>query len=250
MAYVALTDTETNAGKPIRQALKKKIRDNFIDHESRIVKVENESRLFEHFNFADSGTPITVPTNFTVLGNTGDGDISYPAFSVIRLNHSSGAGIIVQSKRNFRFDAVTLPIKLIVRAKKLVDVAFFIGMRPYYSGLLNPGLTDGNGIWLERVDASNWRFVSYNGSRNNGSNFTKPTDGNWFEVEIEFTNTPSNQALCRVDGVLKETLTTQLPTTTILHGNFHSAGSGSTPGTNVMDVDRFDYSVTSQINAA
>ena len=252
--FVQLTTAETAAKAKIRQALMRKIKDNLDNLNGRATQVDQLARVFDHFNFADAGAPITLPQDFTLYAGA-DGDISYPAFSVLRFNNSSTASMLVQTKRNYRFDSVTLPIRLIVRAKKLIDVGFSIGIRPYYStsltsNLSTSGLTDGNGIWLERVDSSNWRFVSYNGSRNNGANFAKPTDGNWFVVEIEFTNDPSNQALCRIDGVLKETLSTQLPTTSILHGFIDSVGSGSSPGSNVMDFDSFDYSIVAQLDAA
>src|SRR6185436_17736051 len=96
----------------------------------------------------------------------------------------------------------------------------------------DPSVTDSKGIWVERVDATNWRFVSFDSSRNNGSSFAKPTPGTWWTIDVIFTDDPRNRALCYINGVLKETFTSNLPTADSLHYYF---GHASTAGD--MDID-------------
>ncbi len=102
-----------------------------------------------------------------------------------------------------------------------------------------------DGIYIQRVDSSNWRFVSErSGSRTNGPTFTKPGNSTWFDVEIEFTDTPFNKALCRVDtggGLIQRAdLQADLPTTTPL---FHMFGVDHqvVAAHSWFDVDHAEY---------
>jgi hypothetical protein len=55
MAYSALTDAETNAGEPGTQSLFKKIKDDLIDHESRIVTAEGANAQLFPIEFEVNG---------------------------------------------------------------------------------------------------------------------------------------------------------------------------------------------------
>jgi hypothetical protein len=55
MAYSALTDAETNAGEPGTQSLFKKIKDDLIDHESRILTAEGANAQLFPIEFAVEG---------------------------------------------------------------------------------------------------------------------------------------------------------------------------------------------------
>jgi hypothetical protein len=116
------------------------------------------------------------------------------------------------------------------------DLEFHIGARAFQNA--NP-TTDLPGVWLERVDGSNWRFVSYDTARNNGASFTRITNGNWFKLTIEFTDSPSDRAICSIDDVVKSTLTTQLPTDDILHAAL--AIGGTAVGNGLFDIDFADF---------
>lgn len=233
--YTEFTLAQTAFKFGVGQDWTRQLRDNFINHEDRIKGIEFNSLVFDHFNLDNSEE--LLPEAWLKLGNVAAGDQTYPAFSVLRLRKDTGLVIGFVSKRNFRFDEVTLPLIFKTRIKKLVDVDIRIGLRLFFQG--TTGLpADAAGIWLERVDATDFRFVSFDTSRQNGVPFAKPTDNVWFDMEIEFTDMPSNKALCRIDGTLKETILLQLPTTKILHGLMVTAGSGGAPGVNVLDIDR------------
>lgn len=45
MSYVELTDEEIATGKPVANTLTEKIKDNFIDHESRIIGIETGTNI-------------------------------------------------------------------------------------------------------------------------------------------------------------------------------------------------------------
>lgn len=236
MAYSALTEDETNAKAKLRQAFFKKLKDNDVDHKARIDRIYQGMRFFDHFNWrtdvADRSWG-TAPWNLgtgTGDGSGGRGWVQYnglndghdanfnparPAFSVARIiNGTAGSSWCVNfTEFALRFDAITAPLILEARVKLSADGAPFLGLREMRDE--NPGGNDRAGIWVERVDGTNWRAVSYNGSRNNGLNWAKPSVGTWFVLRIEWT---SGQAIIKIDGATKDTLTTQLPTTTTLHG--------------------------------
>jgi len=234
--FVEFTDAETNTKAFFRQAYEKKMKDNFTNLNARVVG--RDPRVFEHFN------RIGLSEEFVNLGVFQAG----PYSTVTPYGHgdSGGQNIGIHTNRLFQFDGETRPLIVKGRIKKLLDVAQRLGLQE--NNLASP-FTDVKGIWLERLDASNWRFVSYDTARNNGTSFTKPSDNTWFEVSIEFTGTPSNQALCRLDGVLKETLTTQLPTAVPLFGLFMFKGSGASPGNAVSRIDRIEYSAFAFLDA-
>lgn len=66
MAYSAITSTEVQVGKPVTSSLFTKVKDNFDDHESRILAVEAVTSQVVIFNF-----PIlTAVTASTLTGVT------------------------------------------------------------------------------------------------------------------------------------------------------------------------------------
>jgi hypothetical protein len=98
---------------------------------------------------------------------------------------------------------------------------------------------------MER-NGSNWRFVSKDsGGTTNGSDFTPVTAGNWFDVEIKFEDSPGNQARCFVDGVLKSTLTTNLPTGEVLYGLVKGGNPAAAPRD--LKLDRLEYKAGAQL---
>lgn len=242
MAFSAFTLAETAAKALMRQALWRKVKDDFDDHDLRLVRLDSGLRLSEHFNMKAPGALAEILPPLYELAQSASLTITYPAFSVLRLT-TTAAGVLTGLiyRRPLNFGGVTPPIRLKARVKTVIDVSF-------HAGLKNAaGTSDVKGVWLERVDASNWRFVSYDTARNNGTNFTSVASGTWFEFEIVFTNSPSNQALCYLNGVLKETLVTQLPTTADLYGvvNFQMAGT-----TNWMEFDRWESLADGGLDAA
>jgi hypothetical protein len=269
--YVKLTDDQTAWKKQWGQDDFRQMRDNQESHEERITQLEEQIVFFDHFNSvgvdsgADLSFPFVVDQNGTVARRSisknwhvhwGGADGNYgnsvanpikPSYSVARLGVSTSGFLVdwgfAKTVPHLRFDRVTKPLRLIGRFKDSADILLIVGMREFNAG--NLSAADHPGIWLERVDASNLRFVSYDTSRNNGSSFARPTAGNWYEVEIIFTDDPSDQALCYVDGVLKETLTSQLPTARTLHGAW-----GLDSGTAQMDCDRFRFSAAAHLDAA
>lgn len=261
MAFSTLTLAETAAKALIRQALWRKVKDNFDDHEPRLVQLEKQIRIFDHFNRAAEATTndkswgTTPATGGSILGRDwllhassnaelGNANAAKPSWSVVRIASPSAAGqwAQAQSALSLQFNEITAPITLEARIKRAVDMNFKAGMR----GFFTDPTADSKGIWLEKVDASNWRFVSFDTARNNGASFAKVAEGNWFKVKIIFESSPSIRALCSVDGVLKETLTTQLPQTTRMHANFGRWDLLS----GALDMDLADFGAVAIADAA
>jgi hypothetical protein len=235
--FAELTLAETAAKAKIRQALMRKLKDNCTNLNARISQSEQSAHVFEHFNAYsfDAVYPLFEKVNLY--------DIVAGIWSVYQAGDATGGYGGVFSRRTVRIDAVTSPVRLKARCKKISDVSHLLGLRLQSAATLS----DTQGVWLERVDASNWRFVSYDTARNNGVNFTKPTDGTWFEVDIEWTSATS--VSCRVDGVLKDTLITQLPSNDLLRVHLLSAGTGGA-WTKTMEIDRFEFSFGALTDAA
>jgi hypothetical protein len=264
MAYSAFTDAETNARAKLRQAFFKKLKDNDAFHKSRVDQLYSGLRFFDHFNWrtdtnnrswgAPDGEGATLGGgngNFGWVGfNENDSlvDANYnptrPAFSVARFTVGTlGANWAAwYSCFGLQFDQVTAPLIFEARCKLSVDGAPIYGIREMRDE--NPRLTDRNGIWIERADATNWRAVSYNGSRNNGVNWTKPSIGTWFVLRFEWT---AGQVLIKVDGVTKDTLTSQLPVSTVLHAFF---AASQNPSTCNHDFDRTELAADGLADAA
>lgn len=278
--FATLTLAETAAKAKLRQALFRKIKDNFDNLDGRATVIENDLLIFDHFLSDDgSGYSFQMGGDYDVAGGAGppagwngtwwidrkgvwmyqgydgttrDGTIynaAKPDPSVARVSAvsaSAGRYSNLYGLDRFRFDRITKPLIYTARVKFATDQAFLLGLR---DGFKSESLTvDRHGIWMERVDSSNWRFVSYDGTRNNGANFTKVTSGNWFEVKIEFTDTPADRAFCYVDGVLKQTLTANMPTTAYLCWAQLLHGNAGTPGN--VDYDRTRLQCLAVLDAA
>lgn len=278
--FTALTTAETAFKAMLRQAFFRKLKDNFDDHESRIAAQESSSRLFDHFNDQPNVDGLsfdvehygdnTVSTiaqvallqggpRWVLHSQAGSSwgahvcNVAKPSYSVARLTLAAGfssaggstfAGI--QSRLLHRLDQVVQPITFTGRFALSVDDTFLAGMRERCTSLTENGVTTTRqGIWMERVDASNYRFKSNDGGTFTGSNFARPTIGSWFEVSIVFT---TGQALCYLNGSLKETIVSHLPSATALAASwFGDIGGGSGPIN--MDVDRVLWQAAGQSDA-
>lgn len=255
MAFTALTAAQTDANSPGDQTLMDLIRTNFDDHESRIMTVENPAvRAFSHFanrhGYA-SDIPLTRTTDGDSLNrdydrdfllgaavNTGSGATVSVTFTEItgttdqhylKATLSTGTGgspssstyLVAQPVLYFNNRVKPLTFEARIRGASLYSssLLYHVGFLRFKFDGASIG-TPADGIWLERSGtAGNMRFVTVNGgSPINGSDFTGPSVNTWFKVKIIFESDPSNRARCFVDGVLKETLTTELPTAKQLHG--------------------------------
>lgn len=265
--FTALTLPETAYKAGIGQDLWRKVKDDFDNLNGRVGQLETGILLVDHFNnpagrFMDAGGVGSLTTRVTIdqrglwaltrSGGAGTPDTalpSSPAFSVIRLDADDASSTtkwsVLLSLQDFVFNDSTRPVAYRCRTK-------WRGQRAnkeahniwgFVSDLV-PGVSPNSGIWLEMPDTSNFRFVCRdNGSQTNGSNFTRVSADTWFEVYIEFTDDPSNRAKCYVDGVLKETFTTTLPTSRRLMGTIaayqtHVGGGGSGSTAFQVDADR------------
>lgn len=264
MSYVAVPGSVLEYKDPIRSVDITQMNDNTIDHEARLKALEAapDSYVSSHFTrrsgytsdriiTATSGTTTAQYEDRWLIGakETG-GATTYWLEGVSvddALNHHialffpSGDGSsdndwgFIQSLSTFNFTYATLPITFTTRVKLDHNDPTFLRI-----GLMNWMITADtaptDGIFLER-NGANFRFRTVNASTStNGSDFAPPTADTWFEVEIIFTNSPSNQALCYVDGVLKDTLTgANLPTAKNLRAKFHLTEKSTTNTTHRID---------------
>lgn len=283
--FIELTDAETLFKAGVGQDLLRKVKDDFTNLNARTLQLEKFLKVHEDFIEAcdPSGDPdglgisfmnaaqvaaysslidvwaISETTLYIGYDNTDSRsshfNASKPAYSVARMSipaFASSKYAQAYSRLALQFDQVTRPITFEARMKLSADGALFAGLRVgVRSGGSGQAISfDRNGIWLERVDATNWRFACYNGTRTSGTSFAKPTAGNWFKVKIEFTDTPSNRALCYVDDVLKETITTNLPTATPLRAWWQGSNFVSGLGAWDFDCDRYAFSALGLADAA
>lgn len=289
-AFLEFTDAETLFKAGLGQDFYRKMKDDFTNLNARTSIVENHLVTHEHFldddmsgfSFQASHGAVmgnTLPSGYSAAGWSGtwivnhrrgwmyqgydgtdrNGTIwnaakpDYTSARISTLGSSSGRYANLYGLARYRFDRSTKPIVFTARIKLAADSPFLFGLRdgPRSEQFVNGGLGfNRHGIWMERVDSSNWRFVSYDGTRNNGSNFAKVTSGTWFEVRIEFTDTPADRAFCYVDGVLKNTLAANLPTTSALCAALLTVdvNQGGTAGN--IDYDRFRHEVPAILDAA
>ncbi len=264
--YTEVSSAQATFKAGIGQDFMTIVRDNFINHQDRITAIENSIVLFDHFNarhfdidnnfnFVSHSWP--VGQFYGQVGNAerrdgrgavwsflstqndagGTRNPAPPASSVARISEAgSGSWVTVQSNMRLRFDQITKPMRFIIRMKMDADGAFKIGMITG-TGIASKSV-DQTGVWLERVDASNWRFkVRDTGASSVTGSFARVANGTWFEIDIEFTDTPSDRVICRLDGVDKTAggLTSNLPITADLGATMATFSSGT--GT-LFDFDR------------
>ena len=278
--FSALTLTETAYKYLLRQAFFRKIKDNFDNLNGRVGSIEGSLLVFDHFNsswitvsaqpagrfFVNNGaagdpnySPLLAQdargiwVNERIWTGTGSVDPGPPydaGFSEMTIESSPNAsgrsqGNAIWSAMELLFNSATRPVFFESRLKWGGSAVprSLVGM---IGALPNNWHNDANlptdGVWLEFPDSTNVRFVTRaGGTSTNGSNITRPTTGTRFKARFEFTDTPSNRALCYLDDVLKETFTTNLPTSARLRAMLVSRVQ-SQNANNLLTVDRCRFS--------
>ena len=265
MAFSAIPSSATDQNSPGDQTLMDLFRLNLDDHEARIKVAEDPSaRTFSHFNVRHGFTSNRILDQVTtVIADTiydaqfwlalsasgspdarwveaaGASDTTFQHWIMLEFPSGGDEGALY-TLRSFKFSDVTKPLFFKGRFKlsnNTMDV--FIGMaRAEYTNLVVPA----RGIYLER-NTTNWRFVAKDSAGStDGTPFAPVTAGTWFDVEIRFEDTPGNQARCYVDGVLKETFSTNLPTGEVLVG---TAKAGQVAGD--LKTDRLEFKAGAQL---
>jgi hypothetical protein len=265
MAFTALTSGQCDANSPLDETLLQLVRTNFDDHESRIKSVEDPNvRVFEHFARTKfySSNEILVATGATYVASRDYADnlIFRAAGSGTFARWVNRYGVAVGNDAHFvrAQDVGTLQLicapgyyftnrtkPIVFKFRMMIEnyndwTGFFFGLMdvpPAEASTTRPS----NGLFMEMgATAGTFRFVARNGgggSETVGTEFTRPSSSAWFTFEITFTNDPSNQAVCKIDGVTKETLTTNLPTAKTLFPVLHLVGSVASTK---YDLDRIE----------
>ncbi len=278
--YAEVTDDETNTAAFMRQALGKKFKNNFINHQDRINAIESGAVFFDHFTsrwhdvdntfaLADHswhpgymyGDPLEAekrdgrgPTWFFASDQAdaaGSRNAVPTESSVARVAMAGGSApwVTVRPWFTLRYDQIVKPMRCVMRCKMSADGRFKLGITSVTAGISK--LADQTGVWLERVDASNWRFKARDtGASSVTGPFTRVASGTWFEIAIEFTDDPSDRAICKLDGVDKTAggLTTNLPLDKDLALTVGLFGDATAPAVN-YDFDRVRHSSGGIIDA-
>jgi len=236
MAWTGITAAQTDANSPLDQTLMDLLRTNDKDHEDRIAAQQGPAaRIFSHF----AETAYSTVPNFKgqgLAGNTwalggGGGSIGSPTLaegaaddhSVI-LTYTSAPNPSYAdwyAMALWHFTNRLKPLTFVTRFKFITADDNFDRFEIGYvnrNNVVYSATRSRNGIFLELGSvAGQWRFTSADANVPTvGTDFAQVADGTWFEVKIEFTDVGGNQAKCYIDGVLKETLTTNLPTARVL----------------------------------
>lgn len=258
MTFTRVPDPNLDPDKPVRSADLKQIRDNQDDHESRLVSVEDASiRVFSHFvsfRGVETGgggySSSIITTNNDVVNFEGGKFYLASTAALVQqiivsttaddhyLRWTPGAAGVGQCIANlsFNFASRTKPITFNWRFRTSDNTnAFFLGLTNLPASKANTTPTDGIYLLLGGA-GSTFRFrstSSVSGLSTTGSDIAF-ANNTWYEVKILFEDTPGNQARCYVDGLLKETFTTNLPTTINMFGRYtFASGAGDT-----FDLDR------------
>lgn len=267
MPYNRVADPLLDSGKPARSTDIKKIRDNQDYFNEQISLSPTSGGVQSHFNRADFGA--SAGTLADVLAGEGIFiEASSAAVWELRIDNTidahyirfaapssvNGANLVCMSAMDFTTWTKPLTFKCRLRSAGWA-AGDFSGFRIGFANdgvAVTPSMTANtrpqHGIYLEEGAAgANFRFVSSNGGANTvGSDFTKPSDNTWFEVKIEFTDVGGNQAICQIDGVTKETITTNLPTARNLFGMVSLVSAVGSAA--VVDVDRISVMSGGAIN--
>jgi hypothetical protein len=277
MAYTAVPDGNLDVDDPIRSADIKQLNNNVIDHEARMLALEDPNRIDVHFerdhNYTSGVACAASSTENRYYGglftlNTSAGQtiveaVSQAAGSTADEHYlsfpeaaSTSLGGIISANQSIYFNNRTGPVTFIARIKVSVNPASTFGMcvgftdARTFDAALDTGFRSNNGVFLETVDATNWRFVMTRASAlTAGSNFTPPTAGAWFEVKVVLMDDAGQHAECYVDDVPKSDLSgANLPVDKPIYAACAFATDNLRMG--ACYIDRFRLSVAGTDNAA
>lgn len=201
---LTLAETAYKAG--VGQDVTRKIKDNFTNLNTRLLQLESRAEVFEHFLYPSY--PLIGPD----VGEWDDGSsgiFSRDAYSVIKAQSGQGNQSVGHAiTRGLIFDELTRPLTFETRIKwggSGANTRMASGFGGYRATT--------RGVWLEMINSTQMRFSSRDSAGQfNGTAFSRIAISTWFKVKIIFTDDPSDRALCYVDDVLKETITSNLPT--------------------------------------
>ncbi len=243
MAYSAVPDGNLDVDDPIRSADIKQLNNNVIDHESRIRAVEDPLNLFDHFA-EDHGYPsgviidettaldTTPATIRSAVGADYRGPYANPRV-LLYVNDGTGAAwseaiagsttdqhyllcsgaAALRCTPSIYFNNRTAPItwetRIQLAANPSATTHMFLGLSDGASVL---AARPSNGIYVEYVSGTNWRFTtSRSASNTTGTTFTEVTAGTWFTLKIIINDDAGTHAECYIDGDLKDDHTLTLP---------------------------------------
>lgn len=246
MAYEALTLAETAAKAPVKQALMRKHKGNFDDHETRVAGVEGikQAAITDHFHNSDHAVFATRSFD----SNRWKDALSGATINTDNTQHSITMVCAAVNQRarvrsTLRSFPTELPsLKARVKQTDSGDIA------ELFVGLINDraiGTTPDDGVYLV-IDGANAFFRAIkNGVSSDGSTFAIPADFTWFEVFIQWTAVDVID--CTVDGGnLKQfTSADNIPDTVNeeLFGEVHIT-SDATVGTVNVQIDRIEHRIT------
>lgn len=272
MSYAAVPNANLLPDKPIRSVDITQMNDNITDHEERLASIESPSNIDVHFerdNGYASGTALTsggvasldgyYGGLFTLNVDNGSWTEMITGSTTdehkIRTGTGGGGGTkLCQIRANSAvyFDNRTGPITCTYRMKVTTNAAtafgLFVGFHDDDLSNIAAAARPTNGIFLETVDATHWRFtMGRAGAYTTGTQFTPPTASTWFEVQIIINDDAGSHAECYVDGSLKSDLSgANLP----VDKQIFSAVSIAHSSMSTSDVDRFRLSSAGIDNAA
>jgi hypothetical protein len=230
--------------------------DHFADQDGRWLEENNDANTLRHFELDKKGLWAVHRIH---PGSNTPGD--YPPMPSVQAHSSvlldsngngSNNAIILAGLQEVVFNSTVRPVVFEARVQW---ISLGAGQPNHRFGLWSnipatPWNTHADsGIWLSFPDGSNVRFETRDnaGTLNTGTSFTRPAGSTWFTIRIEFTDDPSNRALCYLDGVLKETFTSSLPTSRRL---FPVLASIESTSSNQVYVDRCEFGAESLVDAA
>lgn len=265
--FSPLTLAETAYRFILRQAFFRKIKDDLDNLNGRVGQVEGGLTLLDHFASIDQRFN-TINTNdiedqvghfYGVRDFSGAGAAlpalwTFPANSVVRIAATQPAGAasgknVLFTIPRYIFNNLTRPLIYEARVKwrGVSSPLHWFGMSDAVPAI---GNYPNAGVYLAFPNSTDMRFQCRDGTTTtNGTGFARVAADTWFTVKIEFTDTPSNRALCYIDGVLKETLTTNLPTSQGLFGAIDVQVQSSATTTE-SDCDRLKFSPIALADAA
>lgn len=247
MAYITVPESVLAVDDPIRSTDIIQLDRNIEDLNSRLSATE-PGGFYSHFtdnDFAASAQPFQREGIYCLAaGGTIDPRIDNAILTHnVKVTTAVAGSAIVAGVPMFDFSVRTKPLTFTTRIQYNTRANIGAMVVGWVGPTLGSAARPTDGVYMELgVGAGTFGFTSSNGGANTrgpAGDFAWPANATYFSVQIIFTDSGGNQALCYLNTgagyVLKDTLVANLPVAKRLYGQVGFTALGGV--TVAIDVD-------------
>jgi hypothetical protein len=261
--YTEFTAAEVDVNSPLDEDFFTKMKDNFINHEDRLLPLENGFKFEDHFtwrpfpdtrsfeDYARVTLSTTVPhegKDWILFGDGNARNAAKPDWTAAKLDCAGGSeDACLWAKHEFQPNRIVPTFGTIAitgKIKLVSDAGFVVGFHPDWD--FQNAFAALKGVSLVNAGGGNYRFDVRNTGTRTGSAFAKPTLGTYFTFGIEIQT--GVQIRCTINGTQTDLFTSLTAAEWDNTLDYHiGVRLSENSGASEMNIDRLGHVFTNSL---